>query len=156
MCEICKNFISDPYPLSGGRIARMRFKQESPGKSDKVVARGYILLPANGKTLLPSLQFERRLNLIGEELRWDWGADHSQLPKDFPFVEGDWRFKYTSYTALTWREAMAAAWERAHDELMKLENALAHRKRALEEAECPEERQIQQVRRKIQVKGGQE
>jgi hypothetical protein len=153
---MCKDFVSDPYPLSGGRIARIRLGLQPPGKGDCVVARGYVLLPAKGREILPEIQFQERLLIMGYGLYGWWGLSQSSLPPQLRHLEGEWKFNTIEFHAPTWREAMTAAWEYAHAELMKLEEALARRQKALEDAECPKETQIQQVRRKIQVKGGQE
>jgi hypothetical protein len=125
--------------------------------SDLVVARGYILLPADpeGEYLHRNIRFGGRLIIGGGGLNSMWGYTlKDELGELTP--PGKWRFCYFPHKGQTWREAMTAAWEHAHAEIMKLEEALARRQKALEAAECQEERQIQQVRRKIQVKGGQE
>jgi hypothetical protein len=157
MCEMCKDYISDPYPLSGGRIARIRAGQDAPSSSDLVIAQGYILLPAVCEYryvhLNPHLQFRDRLTIGGCVLDDQWGYIlHEELGELTP--HGHWRFCFCTRTSRTWREAMTAAWEYAHAELMKLEEALARRLKALEEAECSENMGVQTIKRKIQVKGG--
>jgi hypothetical protein len=115
----------------------MRWGLEDPGEGDLVVAVGYVLLPARDDRLIEPLQFRGRLKVMGDYLCDWWGKTQKALPPDFPPLKGEWKFKCCQYKGTTWREAMTAAWEHAHAELMKLEEALAHRKRVLEEAECP-------------------
>jgi hypothetical protein len=153
---MCKDFISDPYPLSGGRIARIRLGLQPPGEGDCVVAEGYVLLPAKGMEILPEIQFQERLSIMRHDLYSWWGIDQSLLPPKLRHLEGEWKFNVAKFHAPTWREAMTAAWEYAHAEIMKLEEALARRLKALEEAECSENMGVQTIKRKIQVKGGQE
>jgi hypothetical protein len=156
MCEMCKDCLSDPYPLSGGRIARIRLGLQPPKDGDHVVARGYVLLPARGRQILPDIQFGERLSVMGHALCDWWGLGKSLLPPQFPRPEGEWKFNVVEFHAPTWREAMTAAWEYAHSELMKLEDALAQRQRALEEAECPDngEPTAGKGKRRIQIGRG--
>jgi hypothetical protein len=153
---MCKDFISDPYPLSGGRIARIRLGLQPPGEGDCVVAGGYVLLPAKNEEILPKIQFKNRLVIMGCGLGNWWGIHQSLLPNQLRHLEGEWKFNVVKFHAPTWREAMTAAWEYAHAELMKLEEALARRQKALEDAECFENMGVQTIKRKIQVKGGRE
>jgi hypothetical protein len=162
MCDMCQDFVSEPYPLSGGRIARVRWGQDTPSNSDMVIARGYVLLPAcpppSSNYILANLRFGDRKAVMGEKLWYGWG--HPLCSNDFPqhlnsLLQGTFKFKFVEYKSKTWREAMTAAWEHAHAELMKLEEALAQRQRALEEAECPKNMEAQMKKtRKIQIGGG--
>jgi hypothetical protein len=97
------------------------------------------LLPANseGEGLNPALQFKDRLVIGGGALNYTWGYTlRDELGGLTP--PGQWRLCFFVKKGQTWREAMISAWEQAHAEIMKLEEALAQRNRALEEAECLE------------------
>jgi hypothetical protein len=135
----------------------MRVGQEPPGEGDLVVARGYVLLPANseGEGLKPDIQFKNRLVIGGGALNYRWGYTlRDELGELTP--PGQWRLCFFVKKGQTWREAMIPAWEQAHAEIMKLEEALAQRKRALEEAECPENRELTagKGKRRIQIGRG--
>jgi hypothetical protein len=154
---MCGNFISDPYPMSGGRIARIRKGQDAPYRSNLVIAWGCVLLPAteDEESIIWRIRFEDKVPpIMGRSLYGWWGEQGEKLKAlEFPIpLEGNWRFRFIECSAPTWREAMGSAWEYAHAELMKLEEALALRKRALEEAECSENIGVQAyIKRKIQI-----
>jgi hypothetical protein len=60
MCEMCQNYLSDPYPLSGGRIARIRKGPQRPSKGDLVISYAVVLLPREVDSIYlnPELVFE--------------------------------------------------------------------------------------------------
>jgi hypothetical protein len=163
MCEMCQNHLSDPYPFSGGRIARIRGGQQPPAKGNFVMAYAVVLLPraVNSSCLKPELVFADRLEVMAGWLTAKWGYQIQTYRETDPHMcqfllssitNEEYRLAYTLHSEPTWREAMSAAWEYAHNELMKLEDALAARQRALEEAECPQLQQLQHtVARKITI-----
>jgi hypothetical protein len=142
MCEMCQNHISDPYPLSGGRIARIRKGQQHPSQGNFVIAYAVVLLPreVNSRYIKPELVFAEKLGIMGRYLYEKWGypleyCRETEAPLcEFllPAIkEEEYRLMGKLHFAPTWREAMSAAWEHAHNDLMKLEDALAARQRAL-------------------------
>lgn len=122
------------YPLNENLTALIEIKrigQDAPENSDMVYVTVSICLPSKTfvnekKYLVPDLQFNRRVNLCGEDLSEHWGNQEK---------DRDVRVRREHFTFPTYRQAEDAALTWAKEELRKLADALHTRKQALIEAE---------------------
>ena len=103
--------------------------QCAPAVSDEVQVRGEIRLAVRygGPYLAEELQFEGRVDLLGESLISTWGT-----PNDHLVI---YRARFHIYTAPTWKKAFDKAEKAIGIEVNKLVTAIATRKAALEAAE---------------------
>lgn len=123
---------SAKFPLSGGYYTIERAGQEDPFSGNKIKVKGTILLPTENeegrdrKSLKSNLLFKEKVKVLGRGLFSNWGDG---------FNFNGYRDKSFSKKASKWSEAFKEAQEYAEKELQKLEDALAARAKALEDAE---------------------
>ena len=111
--------------LSGAYYTMKRAGQEIPSKSDDIKVKVKISIPANGSSILPELQFNYRLGIMGDSLTPSWGYTQSNT----------YRANSTELAGQKWGELFERGTIFAEAEIAKLETALEQRAQALINAE---------------------
>ena len=111
--------------LSGAYYTIERAGQEPAYNSDFIKVAIKIFLPAKGGSILQELQFEKRVEILGEYLRSNWGFGGSET----------YRIKQVEKSGRKWTDLFEVAAAFAVAEKAKLETALEQRAQALIDAE---------------------
>ncbi len=120
--------ISNVYPNSKGYFSIIRKGQDEISKSDLIVVEARIFLPADDDFyLLNNVQVFNRCLIFNENLNGRWGNREEAIP--------NFRYKMKTFKSEKWKDAFKQAEEYCHNEIMKLENMLIERAKALLDAE---------------------
>lgn len=106
-------------------------RQLSPAEGDSLLSTGDIYLPAEARTnynhLNEELRFNDKLEVLGEALRYDWGASSKVGDRFF-------RARGKDFLAVTWLESLRAAEEAVLESAGSLWRALEKRVACLRSA----------------------
>lgn len=129
-------FVSESWPLSGGKWAAHRYRQQRPRDGDLATVRAYVLLPGTQHgSLQPDLIFGERCKVGSGHLYSTWGSSGITLHLNVEFHLPYFRYEYNDFCHATWCGAFVLAKAWATHELEGLEAMLRQRAQALADAE---------------------
>jgi len=122
-----QTYTSTPFALSGAYIVISRISQQAPSSGDGVIVNAVLHIPHDEQHNIPvEMRFHARCTVMNDCMHSSWGwLDEKEKSR--------WRGQL--FTAPTWGEAFNSAETFVTAEVMKIEMAIAVRRRALVDAE---------------------